>query len=615
MQLFGFNPTKCKTQCRLGVGRIKLLRNKKQLAMKGLRKEVAELMRQGKQGNARIRVEAVMREHRMLQAFEILELYLELLAVRAELLAKTKELPPDMVEAISSLIYAGERVSTDLAEVAAVGKLLVGKYSPVYKEAGFPHEVVSDLTCRKWQVNDDLVTCLAVTAPDAEEKLMFLEDIAKEFDVEFDRDAAALDMLPAVGRAPAAVHPPVETLAAAGAVVGSPSTAAAAQRVPPLAAGWHPPPVAPPPPATAAPQPGWHPPPAGDGGGASGGSSRLAKIYSGAFVVRRGAGGDPGYTDLPSASTQGPAAGGGGDGLGWHPPEPEDFNSKGRSFRKHVDAAAAWRHHRVHGAPASEASSSSGAAAAAAGGPVEDDFVTFPQRAQLPGEQQQQHPEGGQGQPLGHAGSAPSVNGPLAPTGSSWDRILPGVGTAPSSGGSTPSMSERHGSYADATQAAEAARRYSAMAVQAAQRAEEFAASQAGVGPSRLGPGGVTSNPGSGAGSPRGGGSPDGGGTGGPRFVQRSDSDIRRSYDAAPGPPTKPSASSAGPPSAPPAPAGSPPVAPPAEVPPPPGASAEPAAGADLDLPSVPTGGQGLPPPVVDELDELTRRFEALKRR
>lgn len=39
-----------------------------------------------------------MREHRMLQAFEILELYLELLAVRAELLAKTREMPPDMVE-------------------------------------------------------------------------------------------------------------------------------------------------------------------------------------------------------------------------------------------------------------------------------------------------------------------------------------------------------------------------------------------------------------------------------------------------------------------------------------------------------------------------------------
>lgn len=104
-------------------------------------------------------------------------------------------------QAISSLIYAGERVATDLAEVAGVAKLLVGKYrcvaaavggwgacdeaggnghrllprcrldafparthtrllaatpashrSSVYKESGFPHEVVSDLTSRKWQV-------------------------------------------------------------------------------------------------------------------------------------------------------------------------------------------------------------------------------------------------------------------------------------------------------------------------------------------------------------------------------------------------------------------------------------------------------------------------------
>jgi hypothetical protein len=46
------------------------------------------------------------------------------------------------------------------------------------------------------------------------------------------------------------------------------------------------------------------------------------------------------------------------------------------------------------------------------------------------------------------------------------------------------------------------------------------------------------------------------------------------------------------------------------------GGLAEPAE-PDLDLPSVPTStGPSVPPPgVQDELDELTKRFEALKRR
>jgi hypothetical protein len=42
------------------------------------------------------------------QAYEILELYLELIAVRVQLIAKSKEIPRDMVEAISSIIYAAQ---------------------------------------------------------------------------------------------------------------------------------------------------------------------------------------------------------------------------------------------------------------------------------------------------------------------------------------------------------------------------------------------------------------------------------------------------------------------------------------------------------------------------
>ena len=47
----------------------------------------------------------------IVQAFEILQLYLELLSIRMALIDKTRDIPPDMVEAISSLIYASQRTS------------------------------------------------------------------------------------------------------------------------------------------------------------------------------------------------------------------------------------------------------------------------------------------------------------------------------------------------------------------------------------------------------------------------------------------------------------------------------------------------------------------------
>ncbi len=75
-----------------------------------MRKEIADLLRTSKQENARIRVETVIRENLLLQAFEVLELFMELLAVRAQLVEKSKDMPPDMIEALSSLVYSAQRL-------------------------------------------------------------------------------------------------------------------------------------------------------------------------------------------------------------------------------------------------------------------------------------------------------------------------------------------------------------------------------------------------------------------------------------------------------------------------------------------------------------------------
>ena len=75
-----------------------------------LRREVAELLRNNKQEHARIRVEAVLREVNLLKAYDILELFTEMLAVRVQMIEKSKDTPLDMLEALSSIVYASQRI-------------------------------------------------------------------------------------------------------------------------------------------------------------------------------------------------------------------------------------------------------------------------------------------------------------------------------------------------------------------------------------------------------------------------------------------------------------------------------------------------------------------------
>lgn len=52
----GFKTQKCKTLLKLAMARIKLLRNKRDLQVKQMRKEIAQLLTSGQEPSARIRV-------------------------------------------------------------------------------------------------------------------------------------------------------------------------------------------------------------------------------------------------------------------------------------------------------------------------------------------------------------------------------------------------------------------------------------------------------------------------------------------------------------------------------------------------------------------------------
>lgn len=185
----GFRATKCKTASKLCVSRIKLLKNKRTIQLGQMQKEIAALLKEGKDEYAWIRVEAVHREKNLLAGYEILELYLELVAVRAQLLEKSKEAPKDMVEALTSLMYAAPRIA-DIPELFEVRKVIAVKFG---KELGVEAPNASEPA--SWQVNLNLRKYLSVESPEPEEKLSLLSRIAKEQGVEFDIDEFAKSVI------------------------------------------------------------------------------------------------------------------------------------------------------------------------------------------------------------------------------------------------------------------------------------------------------------------------------------------------------------------------------------------------------------------------------------
>uniref|UniRef100_A0A803MJT3 IST1-like protein n=1 Tax=Chenopodium quinoa TaxID=63459 RepID=A0A803MJT3_CHEQI len=174
----GFKGSKCKTLLKLSIPRIKLLRNRRELHIKQMRKDIAKLLETGQEATARIRVEHIVREENMMAAQEIIELFCELIAVRLPIIESQRECPLDLKEAISSICFAAPRCA-DLPELLQVQMSFAAKYGKEFVAAAT--ELMPDCG-----VNRQLVELLSVRAPSAEKKLKLLKEIAEEHELEWD---------------------------------------------------------------------------------------------------------------------------------------------------------------------------------------------------------------------------------------------------------------------------------------------------------------------------------------------------------------------------------------------------------------------------------------------
>ncbi|KAL5080789.1 hypothetical protein RYX36_009210 [Vicia faba] len=182
----GFKASKCKTLLKLSIPRIKLLRNRREIQLKNMRREIAKLLETGQEATARIRVEHIIREENMMAAQEILELFCELVSVRLPIIESQRECPLDLKEAISSICFAAPRCA-DLPELLQVQLQFATKYGKEFISAAT--ELRPDCG-----VNRQLIELLSIRAPSPEKKLNLLKDIATEHELEWDPATSEIEM-------------------------------------------------------------------------------------------------------------------------------------------------------------------------------------------------------------------------------------------------------------------------------------------------------------------------------------------------------------------------------------------------------------------------------------
>eukprot|EP00965_Chrysotila_dentata_P218431 6190572-Pleurochrysis_carterae.AAC.1 len=167
-----WNADKCKVNLKMLVNRFQLLTQKKANLAKQQKRQVALLLRDDKEANARILVEHIIREDYTLES------YTEQLIARFNVLVTEADLRPEIGEAVNSILYSGWLMGSDVPELKELNMLFTAKYGVPYAE-----EVVAN---KENYLNQRLLRMLTSTqVPDPTVIELYLTEIAKAYSVEW----------------------------------------------------------------------------------------------------------------------------------------------------------------------------------------------------------------------------------------------------------------------------------------------------------------------------------------------------------------------------------------------------------------------------------------------
>ncbi|KAI1727333.1 regulator of vps4 activity in the MVB pathway domain-containing protein [Ditylenchus destructor] len=184
---WGTQYAKLKTNLRLAANRLRLLQKKKTEQAQKARGEIAEFLNSDKEDRARIRVESIIREDFVVEAYELLEMFCELLLARFGLIQQMKELDDGIAEAVSSILWVSPRISHEVPEFKVINDQLTQKYGKQFAEAARMNQLPEPS-----RVSPKLIQKLSVSAPSKILVEKYLIEIARCANVSFTPDSKVM---------------------------------------------------------------------------------------------------------------------------------------------------------------------------------------------------------------------------------------------------------------------------------------------------------------------------------------------------------------------------------------------------------------------------------------
>ncbi|KAF8090718.1 hypothetical protein N665_0469s0051 [Sinapis alba] len=167
-----FKTNKFKSLLNLALTRLSILKNQRQVRCSQATSDVTELLKLGQHENAYHRVDQVIKDQNTLDVLFFIHGYFTLLLDRVHLFEHNRDCPDELLEAVSSLLFAASRIG-EFPELQEIRNVLVSRFG-------------KDIAARSIElrsncgVNTKIIQKLSTRHPPREVRMKVLKEIAAE---------------------------------------------------------------------------------------------------------------------------------------------------------------------------------------------------------------------------------------------------------------------------------------------------------------------------------------------------------------------------------------------------------------------------------------------------